>query len=139
MSNIRFEFDIEAPIEQVYEALTEKSGLQGWWTRDVSIEAGEGSPARFGFGNQGEFNFTVAKLDENQHVKWDVVQGAPDWGGTYITFDLEASDNGTKVHFAHRNFATEDGSFASVSYNWAYFMMSLKSYLETGEGTPVPA
>jgi len=139
MSNIRLEFDVQASVDAVYTALTQESGVKSWWTTDTDLQASEGSDARFGFGSQGEFKMKVSKLNKNQHVKWDVIQAAPDWVDTYVTFDLEANGDGTKIHFAHSNFATEDGSFASVTFNWAYFMMSLKAYLETGEGTPVPA
>jgi len=139
MSNILFEFTADAPIEAVYKALTEKVGIQGWWTKDTRIEPKVGAEAYFGFGPHGHFSFNVTALEPNKHVEWETVVGMPDWGGTRVVFTLSEAENGTKVHFAHRNFGSEDGTFATVSYNWAFFMFSLKSYLETGEGTPVGA
>jgi uncharacterized protein YndB with AHSA1/START domain len=136
MSNILLELVVESSPEAVYKAITEKEGIHGWWTTDTSIEAKEGTEARFGFGPKGEFSFNVAKLAPNQCVEWDSPQGPPDWAGTDVRFDLEAVDEGTKILFGHRNYSSEEGSFAMVSFNWAYFLMSLKSYLETGQGMP---
>lgn len=139
MSNILFEYVVDAPVDKVYDAITQESGIKGWWTADVHLAQKEGSEARFGFGDHGEMRFEVSKLVPNKQVVWETVQAMPDWDGTQVSFDLSPDDNGTRIHFAHRNFATEDGSFAFVTYNWAYFLFSLRSYLEKGEGTPTPA
>lgn len=137
MSNIRLDFDIEAPIEKVYAAITKASGVNGWWTTDTDLQTKEGTAARFGFGPHGDMNFTVVELETNKHVRWDSVSAPPpDWQGTHVTFDLESGENGTKVKFAHKAFSTEEGSFGSVSFQWAFFMGSLKSYVETGQGMP---
>ena len=49
---------------------------------------------------------------------------------------LTPVEAGTSVRFGHRDYASVEGSFASVAYNWAWYMASLKDYLETGEGRP---
>jgi hypothetical protein len=53
-----------------------------------------------------------------------------------VTWDLTPVEEGTKLLFGHRDYAMTEGSFASVSYNWAWFLTSLKQYIETGTGTP---
>ncbi len=53
-----------------------------------------------------------------------------------ILWDLARVDNGTRVRFAHRDYASREGSFASVGYSWAGYLASLKDYLETGTGRP---
>lgn len=137
MSNIRLNFTIEASVAKVYQAIAEQSGVQSWWTTDVTLEQAEGSLARFGFGSEGEMRFTLAKLEPNSHIRWDTVNApAPDWQGTHVTFDLSEVDNGTQLNFAHCNFPTEEGSYAYCTYQWAFFMGSLKSYVETGQGMP---
>lgn len=136
MSNILFSYSIESSPEAVYQALTEQKHIQGWWTSDTRIEPKEGTEAHFGFGEKGAFSFNIATLSPNEAVEWDNPQGPPDWAGTTVRFDLSADENGTQVLFGHRGYATEEGSFAMVSFNWAFFLMSLKAYLETGQGTP---
>ena len=137
MSNILFEFTIDAPTSEVYQALTDEAGIKGWWTTDTSIADEVGSTAEFRFGPQGSLAFEITELDKNSRVAWKSTHAAaPDWKDTTVTFDLKPENGGTTVRFGHRGFPTEDGSFAPVSWQWAYFMMSLKSYVETGKGTP---
>lgn len=138
MANILFELSINAPSADVYAALTQEKGIMGWWTKSATIKAEVGSLAEFRFG-PGALQFEVNQLQPGKLVVWKTVQGQPDWTGTKVRFELEDSDGGTKLRFGHRDFASEDGSFASTAYNWAYFILSLKSYLETGKGTPAGA
>lgn len=139
MANILFAIEIDASASEVRKAITEESGVKGWWTTDTTLKQEVGSEAVFGFGPRGTLKFEVAELGDN-HIEWKSTQaGPPDWAGTNVTFDLEAQDGHTNLLFGHRNFATDEGSYAFTSWNWAYFLMSLKSYIETGQGTPVGA
>jgi hypothetical protein len=38
--------------------------------------------------------------------------------------------------FTHDGFAQVDEAYEQIRGNWEYFLDSLKSYLETGKGTP---
>ena len=78
----------------------------------------------------------ITDLKPNSRVDWKVLQSGPDWEGTRITWDLTPDDKGTKILFGHRDWTITNGSYASVNYNWGYFLTSLKAYLETGKGTP---
>jgi hypothetical protein len=40
--------------------------------------------------------------------------------------------------FAHRGFKQADEGYARVTTGWAYFLISLQQYLETGKGAPHP-
>jgi hypothetical protein len=42
------------------------------------------------------------------------------------------------LSFAHRGFKTADESYALVNTRWAYYLVSLRQYLETGKGGPHP-
>jgi uncharacterized protein YndB with AHSA1/START domain len=137
MADILHELTIATTPEQVYKAVTEQNGLASWWTKRTTAQPKEGTTAEFGFyGGQFTMKFQVTKLEPAKKVNWTVLQSGPDWAGTHITWDLTPDDKGTKVLFGHRDWTKTDGSFASVNYNWGYFLTSLKSYLETGKGTP---
>lgn len=41
-----------------------------------------------------------------------------------------------RVFLAHRGFVSTEGNFASVNYNWGWYVSSLKFYLEKGQGMP---
>jgi uncharacterized protein YndB with AHSA1/START domain len=137
MADILHELTIAATPEQVYKAITEQNGLASWWTTRTTAQPKVGTTAEFGFmGGQLTMKMQVTDLKPNSHIEWSVQQSAPDWAGTHITWDITPVDVGTKVLFGHRDWSTTDGSYASANYNWGYFLTSLKSYLETGKGTP---
>ncbi len=138
MPDILLEVPIESDPTQVYDAITRAEGLRSWWTTDVEAEPEEGSTARFRF-EEGmvEMIMRIDRLEEGRAVEWSVQDPAPpEWEGTRVTFDLTSSDEGSKLMFGHRGWESVDGSFASINYNWAYYLTSLKQYVETGEGFP---
>lgn len=140
MADILLENTIKVSPDKVYTALTEQSGLASWWTKDTRAQAVVGSTAEFGFGGGAvTFKFKVEALDAGKKVIWTPIEGGPpDWAGTRITWDLTPVEGGTKVLMGHRGYSMTEGSFASVNYNWAGYLISLKYYLETGKGTPHP-
>jgi uncharacterized protein YndB with AHSA1/START domain len=137
MADILHAVTIAAPPAKVYAALTEETGLRSWWTQHATAEAKADTVATFGFyGGQFVFKLHIDELNPPRKVAWGVQQGAPGWDHTQITWDL-AEDNGkTNVLLGHRGWASTEGNYASTSYNWAWYLTSLKQYLETGTGTP---
>jgi uncharacterized protein YndB with AHSA1/START domain len=133
MADTLLEVPISAPPERVCQAITEQAGLASWWTPDVSsAEPRVGSVAEFGFGTGHIVQVEVAALEPGRRASWSVRQGAPEWTNTGVTWDLEP----TGLRFAHRDYPSTEGSFASVTFNWAWYLASLKAYLEKGQGWP---
>ena len=140
MSDIRHRVAISAPLESVYEAVATPEGLSEWWTRDgVRGESSEGSKLRIFFGQPDPAAvMEVTRLDPDGHVSWNCVEGADEWVGTKITFGLTRTDDETVVLFTHADWRSPSEFMAHCSARWAYFLLSLKSYLETDKGTPFP-
>ena len=80
----------------------------------------------------------VARLDRDGHVNWSCVAGADEWIGPKVAFDLTLNNDGTVVLFTHTEWREPSEFMAHCSARWAYFLPSLKSYVETGKGTPFP-
>jgi uncharacterized protein YndB with AHSA1/START domain len=120
----------------VFNALTRQDQLALWWTNDLSVKPEVGSLAEFRF-LQGAYalQFEVAELDTNQKVSWITRQG-PGFEGTTITWQLTPAQNGTQVLFTQDGFGQIDETYERIHAIWEYFLSSLKSYLETGKGTP---
>jgi uncharacterized protein YndB with AHSA1/START domain len=131
------ELAIAADPHNVFDALTKPEGIARWWTDDLSARPEVGSLAEFRF-RQGAFviQLEIAELDQDKQLCWILQKGAPHWAGTSVTWQLEPAHNGTKVVFSHAEFAQVDEPFESTRRIWEYFLKSLKSYLETGKGTP---
>jgi uncharacterized protein YndB with AHSA1/START domain len=133
------ELFIEAGPRHVWDALTLPDEIAGWWTDDVSVRPEVGTLAEFRF-SQGTFHiqFEIAELDKGSKVVWITRQGPSTghWAGTSVTWQLEPTQNGRKLVLTLAGFAQVDEVFEETRSNWRYYLDSLKSYLETGTGTP---
>ena len=138
MVDILHRIGVEAATpETVYEALTTVEGLAGWWTDDTKGESGVGDVLAFRFPNGG-FDMEVVELQPAERVTWRVVDGPAEWIGTTVDWRLHQADGWTIVLFAHQGWAEPVEFMHHCSTKWATFLVSLKSLLETGEGSPAP-
>jgi hypothetical protein len=121
----------------VYKALTTVDGLSAWWTTDTQGESKVGGVLKFRFGNGG-FDMKVLELDPGKHMLWRVVDGPAEWIGTKISFDLRQEGDWTIILFKHQGWKEPVEFVHHCSTKWGMFLLSLKSALETGKGTPWP-
>jgi len=138
MAAIVNEFTVEVTPQRVWGALTRPEEIACWWTDDLNVTPEVGTLAEFRF-SQRTFiiQVEVAELDEGSKVRWISRKGpAPHWDGTNVIWQLEPVHNGTRVLFNHNGFAQADGRYELTRAWWEHFLVSLKSYLETGNGTP---
>lgn len=135
MSAIVKERTIAAPPERIFHALTQQEEIAHWWTEDLNVKPEVGSLAEFRFrGRAFIIQVEIAELEPNQRVSWISRQGRG-FEGTSITWQITPVQNGTQVVFKQDGFAQADGA-EQTGKAWEYFLASLQSYLETGEGTP---
>jgi uncharacterized protein YndB with AHSA1/START domain len=137
MAAIVKELTIEAAPQRVWGALTQPEEITHWWASEAQVKPEVGSLGEFRFRPPaGALQFEVAELDQNEKVRWISRKGPPQWAGTSVTWQLEPVQSGTKLVFTHDGFAQVDEVYEQTRGNWRYFLDSLKSYLETGKGTP---
>ncbi|MGW4522128.1 SRPBCC family protein [Amycolatopsis sp. NPDC004378] len=123
--------------DQVYDALTTLDGLSAWWARKTVGDTELGGVIAFRF-RAGGFDMKVTELDPGKLVRWEVVDGPPEWVGTTIRWDVEQRGDYTIVLFKHEGWREAVEFMHHCSTKWAIFLMSLKQLLETGEGAPDP-
>jgi uncharacterized protein YndB with AHSA1/START domain len=134
----RHRIGIKASVRAVYKALTTNEGLMQWWTNDVSGAGDVGSTIQFRF-NGGGPDFVVTVLTEDKLVRWQHIGNASDaWHGTEISFSLESTPTQVFVNFHHDNWLDSTDFMAHCCTKWAVFLLSLKAFLEEGEGQPFP-
>jgi uncharacterized protein YndB with AHSA1/START domain len=126
-----------APPNDVYKALTTVEGLAAWWTTDTQGEGNVGDVLQFRFG-AGGFDMKVLALHPDARVLWQVVAGPEEWIGTKISFELDQRGDWTIVLFKHEGWKEPVEFMHHCSTKWGVFLLSLKSFLETGKGTPWP-
>ncbi|AFU02130.1 SRPBCC family protein [Nocardia brasiliensis] len=140
MVDILHRVGIESPLDDVYTALTTIDGLANWWTTNTHGDENAGGVIRFRFGPEGKdgFDMKVTDLQPAEQVLWEVVGGPEEWMGTEVSFALKREGDYTIVLFQHRGWREPIEFMHHCSTKWAMFLMSLKSYLETGTGAPDP-
>lgn len=125
-------------LDNVYEALTARENLSGWWTKDTQGESKVGGVLQFRFFEADGFDMKVLELDPARRVLWQVVDGPKEWIGTKISWDLKQEAESTIILFKHEGWKEPVEFMHHCSTKWALFLMSLKSLLETGKGAPYP-
>ena len=140
MPDIRHRVVVTSSPAEVYEAVATPEGVSAWWTLDgVRGRSEEGGRLEFYFGQpEPAAVMEVTELRPKERVVWSCVGGADEWVGTTLTFELSPSTEGTAVLFSHADWREASEFMAHCSARWAYFLLSLKAYVETGRGTPFP-
>lgn len=140
MADILHLLQVHAPREAVYQAIATAGGVRNWFSRDADFESTVGASGEIRFaGGKRVTRIRIAELEPTERVAWQVISAPmPTWPDTTIEFTMRTDGDGTMLHFAHRGFQQTDDFFAMSATAWASFLLSLKQYLETGEGTPHP-
>ncbi|KNX38606.1 SRPBCC family protein [Luteipulveratus halotolerans] len=137
MVDILHQVGVEAPAQQVYDALTTLDGLRGWWTDDTTGSADVGGIVEFRF-PAGGFDMKVFDSTPGEHVRWEVVDGPDEWIGTTIDWALRDEDGWTTVNFTHAGWREPVEFMHHCSTKWGTYLVSLKQLVEDGRGAPSP-
>jgi len=122
----------------VYQALTTCKGLSGWWTADTKGDPGKvGGMVQFRFGKNG-FDMKVLELQPESHVLWQVSDGPEEWIGTRLSFTFKQDGDYVILLMKHMDWKEPVEFMHHCSTKWAIFLMSMKTMLETGKGSPFP-
>ena len=127
---------IKSPIAAVYKTLTTQEGLHDVWTTELIVKPEVGFVNEFDFGDNDTTKMKIIELSPNKRILWECVDSDPEWIGTKISFDLTEKDGVTAVVLKHFDWRELTEFYQWCNYNWAMFLLSLKSHCEDGEGTP---
>jgi len=135
MAEIRHNVVIKATPEKIYQAVTTQEGLANWWAKQTTAKPDVGFVNTFTFGTFRN-EMKVILLNPNKKVEWKCINSIEEWMDTNISFDLEEKEGRTLLRFTHSGWRAVTDTFAGCTYDWGRFMTSLKSFCETGAGTP---
>lgn len=124
-------------VDEVYRALTTREGLSGWWAGNTQGDTNVGGVIQFRF-DAGGIDMKVAELRPPERVLWEVADGPQEWLGTRVSWDLKQNGDYVVVLFKHEGWREPVEFMHHCSTKWGVFLMSLKSLVETGEGSPDP-
>ena len=135
MKTILHAFDIKADHEEVRRALTTLEGLSGWWTTEVTGQTEQGGVIHFTFA--GDFNPDM-RVDESSEgaVRWTCVGGHEPW--LENTFEFEMTGEAPVNFMMRQHYARElsDRAYGIYNFNWGYYLDSLRTVVESGNGKP---
>jgi uncharacterized protein YndB with AHSA1/START domain len=140
MADSRHLLKIAVAPQEVYQALTTAEGIRRWWTDNADLDEQVGGKGifRFHYDQTVETVVQIINLQEPVLVTWAVLDSfRPEQNGTIITFELRPAGKDTLLHFSQNGFAADE-TYALMNTGWAYYLVSLKQYLETGKGAPSP-
>jgi uncharacterized protein YndB with AHSA1/START domain len=125
--------EIAAPPSKILEALTTEAGYRAWLTETATYDD---THAAFPFERADGTRLVRFRIDhKDAHgiaMTCVAEQANPDWFGTELAFSIE----GNRVRVVHSGYRTRNETYEQSIAGWTYFLGSLKSYVETGRGTP---
>lgn len=136
MATIYHQIGVKNTIENCFKAVASLEGISCWWTITT------GDPLL-----NGELTFTfgdisviakVTQIQENKNTEWTIQGDEGEWLNTRICFEFAEKDDQVLVNFQHTDWKDTTEMFAHCSTKWAVFLISMKKYLETGQGQPFP-
>lgn len=128
---------VHAPTGRVYQALTSKAGLEGWFTPHVDGEMQEGHEVKMSFSGKEPFRWKFSQMTPETHVHWDCLEGPGSAAGTSVTYILKAEGDGqTVVECDHDGWPEGHDALATCNTLWGILMGRLKDFSETGKPSP---
>ena len=142
MADILHRVGIKSSPDEVYKALATREGVAAWWTNNTRGESKVGGALQFSFSaggvDIGGFEMKVLELQPAKRVLWQVADGPKEWIGTKVRWDLKQDGDYAIVLLKHQDWREPVEFMHHCSTKWAIFLMSLKSFGETGRGQPSP-
>jgi hypothetical protein len=90
------------------------------------------------FAGLAQLTFKVLDLVPDHRVGLKCVSGPSPWVGSALAVVLEPADDQVFVTLTHSNVDPADQSYLYFNTKWPVYLLSLKSLIETGKGTPYP-
>ncbi|MBK9109463.1 MAG: SRPBCC domain-containing protein [Saprospiraceae bacterium] len=136
MPDILHAFYIQAPLETVFQAVSQAPGLDKWWTQSCRGTPGPEEEYEFFFTPEYIWKGSIRIYNPPHHIEFLMTDAQEDWMHTIVSLQLRSVNNGTEIEFAHRDWKEANKHFRVSSYCWATYLRVLKLYLEKGAETP---
>ena len=154
--SIETEFEIAAPIEAVWKALTDADELTNWFPLNARVTPGVGGSIAMTWGEDLEgcnLESAIRVWEENKHLQFIWIDATPPdqadeakakANGTFapipvaVDFHLEARDSTTQLRLVHSGFSLEpswDHQYDGTVRGWQFELRGLKHYLENHRNT----
>ncbi len=128
--NIYHDFVINAPLEEIFNAISQPEHLNNWWTNRCTGYPELGAKYNFYFTEEYDWYGKVITCQPNQAFHVKMIKANEDWNPTSFGFNLEQLEEGVQVRFWHIDWPECNHHFRQSSFCWALLLNGLKNYLE---------
>ena len=129
---------VRAPPDRVYQALTTKDGLQGWYTSHLDGDVHEGGEVKLSFSGREPFRWRQIQHEPGKLVRWECLDGPGAAAGTTVTYALmDAGSGQTVVACEHDGWPEGHEHIAACNTLWGMLMGRLRDFSETGKADPM--
>lgn len=140
-ANFTTTFTVDAMPRQAFDAINDVSG---WWGRITGSTTAVGDEFVYLVPGLHYSGFRVTEITPERRIAWLVtgshlgfIADKQEWSGTTVRFDIDETDAGTRITFAHEGLSPESECYDVCSNAWSTFVNgSLKAFIETGTGQP---
>ncbi len=133
--NFKFKLQIAAPIQEVYSAFTNASGLSEWLCSAAQIDAVKGGRIYLwwenGYYSNGEFIDLIPS--DRMVFSW---HGKAEPGSSRVKVNFKPYEHGTVITVNHQELGTDKSwkqARKAIKRGWLLGLENLKSVLESGE------
>jgi hypothetical protein len=132
---------VDATPQTAFDAIND---VPGWWGRITGTTTTVGDEFVYVVPRLHYSGFRVTELDPRRHIAWlvtgsylDFIVDKQEWNGTTVQFDIEQTQEGTRITFTHDGLKPDVECYDVCSNAWGMFVNgSLKAFIETGVGQP---
>ena len=138
MAKVVHQVGIKGDVNLIYKAMLEPEGLVAWWAETADGSPIEGETLNLHFSNVATLSFEIKKLVKDSLILFKCVSGPGPWQNCDLSFHFKQDADQTWVKLIHENTSATEEDFLYFSTKWTCYLLSLKSYIETGKGMPFP-
>ena len=131
--------DIDATLEEVWEALTTGEGIARWFAPHAAVTPGEGGSVSIGWDPKEMWETPITVWEPLRRMQTASEMPSKDGRMVRLAIDyyLEAHGGRVRVRLVHSGFddsGSWDGYIDGLEAGWTYFLFNLKHALERHRG-----
>ncbi|MBT5018446.1 SRPBCC domain-containing protein [bacterium] len=139
MNEIRHRVGIKSSLQNVYDATYQPAKIQSWWATSATGAATVGAHIELVFPGYPNHTWEIDELSDNELVRLKLLAGPEPWHRSELCFEFNESNEQVFVTLTHTTGPeTPDAAIQYFRTKWPMFLISLKQFLETGQGMPYP-
>ncbi len=136
-------FEVTAPVEAVWKAITEGEELTRWFCKEATCEAGVGGRREIDWGGGAKATNVVTVWEPGVHLRTESVRpdlsGSPTSEPYAIDWYLQHEGGVTRIRMVASGFGEGpewDQEYDGTYHGWDLFHSTMKHYLENHPGQP---